>query len=419
MRLNRIFGGIALSSVAALTLAGCGKEKADVTLTVWGPSAQQEVLKTLGQQFAEKKTEETGKVYEVKVGLVEETKITETLSNDLKNSADVFAYANDAVNRLARLKALSAVPTSMVADLKATHSEAAIEAATDGSGAVLGYPLSGDNGYFMYYDKSVFTKPEDVESFERMFEVAGAAGKKVSFNMDDSWYLAGFFFATGGTYEVTYNDENVETSATCNFNEEGGMATAKALINIAENPAYQDYKDDADLVSNIGGKFAAVISGTWNAKAVQEKLGENYAACKLPTFTVDGKTYQTGSFAGYKLMGVNSTSKNLADAHELAQFLTSAEAQAYRYEKTLVGPTVKSVIESDAVKADVALSALLAQNEYAVAQESVPSMFWESVKPFGADVLNKVITSSTSEADLQARLDKMVGLIEGTVKPAE
>ena len=64
--------------------------------------------------------------------------------------------------------------------------------------------------------------------------------------------------------------------------------------------------DDSVLSGGIGDSIACGVSGTWVATAIQEKLGENYGCCKLPTFTCDGKQVQMGSFLGCKIYGVNS-----------------------------------------------------------------------------------------------------------------
>ena len=52
------------------------------------------------------------------------------------------------------------------------------------------------------------------------------------------------------------------------------------------------------LQGSIGDAICAGISGTWVAAALKERLGDNYAAAKLPTFTVDGEQVQMGSFLG-------------------------------------------------------------------------------------------------------------------------
>ena len=114
------------------------------------------------------------------------------------------------------------------------------------------------------------------------------------------------------------------------------------------------------------------------------------------------------SFAGYKLMGVNPNSESVKWANALALYLTSEEAQSYRYEKTSVGPTNKNVAASDAVKSNIALAALAAQGEYAVAQTSVPSNYWSAVEAFGTEVVAKTVTTD----NLQAKLTTMCNLIK-------
>ena len=54
-----------------------------------------------------------------------------------------------------------------------------------------GYPMTADNGYFMYYNKDYFTE-EDVKSLDTMLSVAQAAGKKVAMEFNSGWYLYSF-----------------------------------------------------------------------------------------------------------------------------------------------------------------------------------------------------------------------------------
>ena len=229
-------------------------------------------------------------------------------------------------------------------------------------------------------------------------------------DLDNSWYDAGFFFGAGCSYEVTYNDNAKEQSITCDFDSAKGLIAGKAMIAVANHEGFINGDDDI-LKSGIGTSIAAGVSGTWNAEAIKEKLGNNYAATKLPSFTVDGKDYQLSSFAGYKLMGVNPNSKSVKWANALALYLTGEQAQAYRYEKTGTGPTNKVVAQSSAVKSNIALAALAAQGAYAVAQTSVPSNYWDAVAAFGTEVVEKKVT----EANLQEKLTTMCNLIK-TIK---
>ena len=143
---------------------------------------------------------------------------------------------------------------------------------------------------------------------------------------------------------------------------------------------------------------------------ISETLGENYAACKLPTFEVDGQTYQMGSFAGCKLYGVNPTSDHLADAHRLAAFLSGEEMQQKRYDDMQIGPSNTKVAASDAVKANIALAALADQAQYATAQIAVPGGFWTAVEAFGQEVVAKTVTTE----NLAEKLKTMADLIRAS-----
>jgi arabinogalactan oligomer/maltooligosaccharide transport system substrate-binding protein len=77
----------------------------------------------------------------------------------------------------------------------------------------MAYPSTGDNCYFVYYDKSVFTNPEDLTTLDKMLDAAEAAGKTVHFKLDnDGWYLSSFFFTNPELkYNVTYNENMVKS----------------------------------------------------------------------------------------------------------------------------------------------------------------------------------------------------------------
>ena len=65
-------------------------------------------------------------------------------------------------------------------DVKSRNTPASVDAATvDGKDRI---PLTADNGYFMFYDKSFFTE-DDVKSLDTMMDKAAAAGKKVSMDV--------------------------------------------------------------------------------------------------------------------------------------------------------------------------------------------------------------------------------------------
>lgn len=220
-----------------------------------------------------------------------------------------------------------------------------------------GYPMTADNGYFLYYDRSVVSD-EDAGSFDTLLAAAEKAGKKVQIDISNGWYLAGFFLGNGCTLTLDENGNQI-----CDFNSEKGLQAAEAIRAICNHPAYTS-GDDTVLQGGMGDAICAGISGTWVAAAMKEKLGDNYAAAKLPTFTVDGEQVQMGSFLGCKILGVNTQTQHPVEAMELAEYLTSEDAQIRRYEVRGYGPSNLNAAASEEVSADVALSALAAQSEF-------------------------------------------------------
>ena len=65
----------------------------------------------------------------------------------------------------------------------------------------------------------------------------------------------------------------------------------------------------------------------------------NYAACKLPTYTLHGEQVQMASFSGFKLIGVNPHSANVGAAMLLADFVTNEENEELRFQERAQGPS--------------------------------------------------------------------------------
>ena len=260
--------------------------------------------------------------------------------------------------------------------------------------------MTADNGYFLYYDKSVLSE-EDVQTLDGILAKANEAGKKVFMDVSNGWYIASFFLGAGCTLGL---DENGKQ--TCDFNNEAGVAAGEAIRAFTADPAFLT-GDDSVLTGGMGDTICAGVSGTWNAAAIQEKLGENYAACKLPTFTLNGEQVQMSSFIGTKLIGVNTQTAHPVEAMMLAEFLTNEEAQQLRFEMREIGPSNSNVAASEEVQANIALAALAEQSQYGVSQKYVLGNFWTPSEAFGLAMENQ------STDDMQSLLDSMVAQITG------
>jgi len=360
-----------------------------ITMTVWCSADDKSFEEGLIKEFEEKYTDPRYS-FRIKKSPIGEDKAGGKILEGPKDGADVFSFADDQLAGLVEAGAIAEVANLFNNNVKAENSEKAVEVCTV-NGTSYAFPKTSDNGYFMYYDKTVFTD-EDVQSFDAMIAKAKEAGKAVFFEMGNAWYNAGFFFTAGCTIKY----ENGVQTATLNSDE--GVAAVKAMCHIAENIGSGFEGDPGSAGANAfiaqgfkDGKLAAAVTGTWNGPAIKEAIGDaNVGAAKLPTVLMNDEQKQLDSFGGYKLIGVNAYTKYPITAQALAYYLGKAESQVKRYNVRGLIPTATAALEEDAIKNDVARIAIAAQEPFSHAQgQSVAGKFWGAgVGGYGGDILN-------------------------------
>lgn len=418
---KRLHVGVAVIMAFALLVTGCvgGEDKSSsgdsaaktekrtdgtVSLRVWAEENNFEMLEKMIASFKE---EYAG---QAKLDIVLEQKSdAETRDNvlsDIHNAADVFPVPDDQVTSLAAAGALSPVPNQE--EIMKANLEEANEAGTI-NGKLYVYPMTADNGYFMYYNKKYF-KDSDVKTFDRMLRVAEKAHKKINMEWTSGWYMYSFFGNTGMDFGI--NDDGVTNH--CNWNtKEGdikGVDVAKALLRIASSPGFQNSPDAGFIKDVKAGKVIAGVSGVWNAMDIKKAWGENYGAVKLPTYTVAGKQVQMASFTGYKTMGVNYYSENREWAHKLADWLTNEENQNIRFAERNQGPSNINAAASEEVKKVPAIQAVIDQSKYGRLQR-VGNNYWTPFEKFG----NTMSAGNPEKEDLQKIMDTLVKSITASV----
>ena len=182
-----------------------------------------------------------------------------------------------------------------------------------------------------------------------------------------------------------------------------GVQTCALPISIAQQPSFLSTDDSGFMAGVQDGSVIAGVSGVWNAIAVEQAWGDNYAAAKLPTYTCAGRQIQMASFSGYKLVGVNAYSQEYLWASRLAEWITSEENQSLRFAMRGQGPSNTKAAASASVQHSPAIAALLEQSEYASLQR-IGGKFWEPVQRFSE---NMAAGNRTGQA-LQEQLDNMV-----------
>ena len=110
--------------------------------------------------------------FKVNVEAVGEGDAAGNMITDVEAGADIYAFAQDQIARLVAAGALEMVNPDVLDAVKSENDEGSIKAATVGS-ELYAYPLTSDNGYFLYYDKSVVKDPSTLEGILADCEAAG------------------------------------------------------------------------------------------------------------------------------------------------------------------------------------------------------------------------------------------------------
>ena len=395
-------------SVWMLTLlASCGgrDQPADssqpanetVALTVWGAEEDEALLQEIFSSFQSQYAGQAS--FQITYQPQSESNCKDVLLGDLENGADVFAFADDQVAALAAAGALDPIPASDA--VRSANLSAAVEAASVDN-TLYAYPLTADNGYFLYYNRAYFSE-EDVQSLDRILEVAALAGRHVTMDWSSAWYVYSFFGNTG--LEVGLNEDGLTNYCTWNSTEGDirGVDVAQAMLSVASSPAFASMTDTEFLAGVQNGSVIAGVSGVWNAVAIEEAWGADMGAAKLPTYTCAGRQIQMASFSGCKLIGVNAYSSHPDWAARLAEWIASESNQRLRFERRGQGPANANAANSPEVQAAPAIAALLEQSEFSQLQR-VGGKFWDPVTEFAGSMA----AGNPSGDSLQSQLDRMV-----------
>ena len=346
--------------------------------------------------FMEEHPEFSG--YTVTVEPVGEGDAAGNMITDVTAGADIYAFAQDQIARLVTAGALIDVEPGNAETVMAENDEGAVAAATVGD-ILYAYPITSDNGYFLYYDKSVVSDPSSLEAIIADCE---AAGKNFYMEINSGWYQTAFFFATGA--DLTYDTDADGNFTACNtsYASPEGLVALREMIELESSSAFQN-GSSVDKATNL----AAIVDGTWDSGAAQNVFGDNYACAKLPSFEgCDGNTYQLSGFGGFKLLGVKpqEDENKLAVCDAIAAFLSSEEVQLARYEAVGWGPSNLNAQQSDIVKADEALAALGEQLAFTIPQGQYPGDYWTLATSLGDSIISGELTPDSSDDDLMAAL---------------
>ena len=385
---SALTAAVMIASLAVTGLTGCGNSddgKESVRLMVWSPQGDQskdkgEWLQTCCNAFAEEHPEwDITFVY----GVADEASSAGQVSQDAEASADVFLYADDNLTTMTDADALVKFGGKYREEIEATNSQTSLDSVTK-DGEIYGVPFA-INTWFMFYDKSVFSE-EDVKNLDTMLEKG-----VVSFPFTNSWYLASFYIGNG----CTLFGDGTDASAGVDFGGEKAQEVTDYLIDLESNPNFRIDADGSGIAGMRDGSINAMFSGSWDAAAVKEALGDNMGVAALPTYTLNGEEKQMYAYAGTKAVGVNAQSDYMVQSVELAIFLANENSQRLHYELEDVVPCHTALLEDEEILSDEVVAAINDTfNRTSILQPNLAEMSncWTPVENMGKGIRNGSIT---------------------------
>lgn len=377
-----------------------------ITLKVWQPEAAQDVFKAQVADFIE-----IFKDYadiEIEVAIQGEGDAGANVLSDPNTAADVFGFASDQIMKLAKPGAVAEV--MFPNEVKSMNTPASIEAATY-DGKLSAYPEVGDNSYFLCYDKRDITA-DQAKSLEAIFEACKTANKRFIMNAGDGYFACMYLF-TGGL-ETNGLEEDGETQKFNDYDIDQVTASVQAFGNLFKQYSanFESNTTSAVVDGFKNGTTAAGVIGSWDVASAKAALGENAGFAILPTINVNGTDTQIKNMFGYKFIGVNSQSKFPYTAQALAYYLSNEECQMERAEALEWGPSNINVANSDYVKNNESMSAILAQAEFSVPQTIIVGTFWDPCAALGGYVAetNNDFTTEAVKAEVEKCINNILDL---------
>ena len=347
-------------------------EKTVYTIKVWTPGEDQAYdnnwLKKMQQRFEDAHPE-----YDIlwENEIVGEGDAGVSVIQDVTAAADVYMFPSEQLYKLIEAGGLGKLVGDHQSQILRDNSQLMIDSVSYADGNQYAFPIA-NNTWYLYYDKDVFTE-EDVQNLDTMLEKG-----RVYLPMANAWSGSCFFLGTGGTI---FGEFGKNADAGINFGGENGYKAAKKMVELKNNSNVD--LGDLDISRFINGEVSATFSGSWVRGDLEAAFGDRLGVAMLPSFTIDGSTYQMKAMSSSKCVGVNPYAARTEGKYlvctEFAAFLASEEAQLARYEMRGVIPAHKDLRYHPLIAADPVAVAEMDTITYAsVLQPSLEEMnyYW-------------------------------------------
>ncbi len=387
--------GTALLSTLALVACNNGGN-GGTKITIWATAAEEAVVKAVVDDYNAKQTDNSKK-FDYEFVPVAEGDAGTTLAKDptVDGAPALFLCADDHISNLQSLNIVSEVVGTRKDKIVSELTEVSVMGATLND-KLYGFPVTSDNGYFLWYNKGIEGIEDKIDSLEDLLAFAKEQGKSVLMDVPNGFYANSFIMspqANGLDSLYWTKDADGKVSYTSTWDNDTGAKVSEYIGGLL-TPYYADgtlqIGSNDVITANMteDGSLIAAVSGTWMESQLLINLGDELGAAKLPSYHIDDTAYQMASFSGSKIYCLNKT-RPVAEqkvAADLAELLISKEAQLKRFEIRKSIPCNKEALEEDSYKNNVSIgaAALAEQNEFGCVQaKTAEGRYWDIGKAIG------------------------------------
>lgn len=236
------------------------------------------------------------------------------------------------------------------------------------------------------------TVPATMEELVDACRTNGNGEYKINVSGVGDWDLYPWFWLFGGV--VT---DDGFTKASGWLDSEASVNAIKTIMQLHDEGIFtiRDVDGTPDAWDGINYQYAMFLEGPWYP------FSETVMPATVPTW--NGKS---ASVVGGENIVIFSGSEKKEAAFEFVQFMLSEEVQLKLLEVGVI-PTLKSLVENDAVKNDAKWSVYMQQLESA--KSRIPTPQASTVEQLWSDAMNMIFLEG---ADVQETLTMTAGLID-------
>lgn len=434
------FGALAVTSVAALLMAGCGggdsdtttapgggantpaptedastpepvatgtaAARADADLVIWTDADRAKFLKQYVDQFGQ----ENG--ISVALQVVTDARQQFKDATNVGKGPDVTVGAHDWLGEFVQNNAVA--PIQLSADAQAKFDPKAI-AATKFNGQIYGVPYATENIALMRNTALAPEAPKTMDELIAMGEkIKAASGGKVTNVLiqqvgktGNAYYSYPYLSAYGGGIFATKPNGDYDANQVI-VNSADSLKGAEQLARLGKAKVLSTNVDDTNAESLFtSGKAPFFFTGPW-ALPNTKKAGIKYEISALPSLPGGGPMQP---FLGVQMFYVSAKAKNAAFAQEfVTNYVTRKDVQLSLYEAGQRPPALLEAYEEVAAK-DKDVQAFFEAGKDAKPMPNIPAMnsVWGPLGQAAADVI-------AGKAGAKARFDAAQKEIVANIK---